>query len=45
MTIIVWLRKDLRLVDNPALYYASKVSDIIPIYIKNENDFRYNLNK
>ncbi len=30
---IVWLRQDLRLEDNPALYEASKKGVIIPIYI------------
>lgn len=32
--IIVWLRRDLRLLNNPALYYASQQSDdIIPLFI------------
>jgi deoxyribodipyrimidine photo-lyase len=34
MTTIVWLRQDLRLADNPALYQASKVDgNIIPVFI------------
>lgn len=33
-TTLVWLRQDLRLNDNPALYYAAKTNDpVIPIYI------------
>lgn len=38
MAIIVLFRKDLRLIDNSALYYAAKLSDIIPIYIKKPNN-------
>lgn len=35
---IVWLRQDLRLRDNPALYYASKQdSPVIPVYIYDES--------
>ena len=34
--IIVWFRQDLRLHDNPALYEASKVGRIIPIFIMDE---------
>lgn len=34
---IVWFRQDLRLIDNPALYEASKKFDkIIPVYIHDE---------
>lgn len=33
-TSIVWMRQDLRLTDNPALYYASQNADaVIPVYI------------
>ena len=33
-TAIVWLRQDLRLADNPALYHACrKCAHIIPIFI------------
>ena len=36
-TRLVWLRQDLRLSDNPALYYAAHTNDpIIPIYIFDE---------
>lgn len=32
--VIVWIRKDLRLSDNPALFYAAKQSSsVIPVYI------------
>ena len=37
-----WFRKDLRLVDNPALFEASKNSYVLPIYIlddKNSGEF------
>jgi deoxyribodipyrimidine photo-lyase len=35
---IVWFRQDLRLTDNPALYYAAKqYSHILPLYILDEN--------
>lgn len=33
-TCIVWLRQDLRLTDNPALYHAAQQSDVVvPVYI------------
>jgi deoxyribodipyrimidine photo-lyase len=36
-TAIVWLRQDLRLMDNPALYYAAKENDdVILLYILDE---------
>ena len=35
--IICWFRQDLRLSDNPAFYYASKNSNVIPIYILDKN--------
>ncbi len=41
MAHIVWFRQDLRLQDNPALYHACKMGDILPIYIHdtyNPND-------
>lgn len=38
MTILVWLRHDLRLTDNPALYFASQNSqNVIPLYILDES--------
>ncbi len=30
---IVWLRRDLRLADNPALYEAAKSGSVIPVYV------------
>ncbi len=36
--IIVWLRHDLRLLDNPALYHACQKSDqIVPVYILDDD--------
>ncbi|MFU8797437.1 MAG: cryptochrome/photolyase family protein [Gammaproteobacteria bacterium] len=32
-TTIVWFRNDLRLQDNPALFYAAERGNIIPVYI------------
>ena len=34
--VIVWFRQDLRLEDNPALFEASKLGCIIPIYIMDD---------
>ncbi len=34
---IVWFRQDLRLMDNPSLHYASLSSNILPVYI-HDND-------
>jgi len=34
--VIVWFRQDLRLEDNPALFEASKLGSIIPIYIMDD---------
>ena len=31
--VIVWLRHDLRLADNPALYYAAQAGRVIPVFI------------
>ena len=33
MKTIVWLREDLRLLDNPALYYAAQKGQILPVFI------------
>ena len=33
MTSIVWLRRDLRLADNPALSAAAKLGPVLPVYI------------
>lgn len=33
MTQLVWLRRDLRLADNPALYHAAKVGPVVCVYV------------
>lgn len=33
MTQIVWLRRDLRMADNPALYHAAKAGPVIAVYV------------
>lgn len=35
--IIVWFRQDLRLSDNPALYYAAQKGSILPLYILDDH--------
>ncbi|MBM7701982.1 cryptochrome/photolyase family protein [Metabacillus iocasae] len=35
--ILVWIRKDLRLVDNPALFHALKDGIAVPVYIYDED--------
>lgn len=35
---IVWFRKDLRLSDNPALFEACQLGEILPIYILEDGD-------
>ncbi len=35
--VIVWFRQDLRLEDNPALYNAAKIGQVIPVYILDDN--------
>ena len=39
---IIWFRKDLRLIDNPALYHATQNTDVLAIYILDEQhqDFK-----
>ncbi len=32
-TQLVWLRRDLRLADNPALYHAAKASPVVAVYV------------
>lgn len=32
-TVLHWFRQDLRLSDNPALYQAAQVGDVVPVYI------------
>jgi deoxyribodipyrimidine photo-lyase len=33
MNTLVWLREDLRLLDNPALHYAASIGEVTPVYI------------
>ncbi|MEM4001707.1 MAG: deoxyribodipyrimidine photo-lyase, partial [Saccharolobus sp.] len=33
MTIIFWFKRDLRVYDNRALYAASKLGEVLPIFI------------
>jgi len=33
MTQLVWLRRDLRLADNPALYHAAKAGPVVAVYV------------
>lgn len=40
MRAIYWFRQDLRLSDNPALYEAAKYSEILPLYILSDHDYR-----
>ncbi|MBD59565.1 MAG: deoxyribodipyrimidine photolyase [Citromicrobium sp.] len=43
-TQIVWLRRDLRLADNPALHAAAKAGPVVPVFILNDErpgDRRY----
>ena len=30
---IVWLRRDLRLADNPALYHAAQAGPVVPVFV------------
>ncbi len=39
-TIIVWIRKDFRLVDNPALFQAAKEGIVVPVYIHDDYEER-----
>lgn len=36
LKILVWLRQDLRLKDNPALYYAAQEGEVLPVFIWDE---------
>lgn len=36
--IIVWLRNDLRIHDNPALYHASEQGPVLPVYILDDQN-------
>lgn len=37
MTQIVWLRRDLRLADNPALYHAAKAGPVVCVYVLDDD--------
>ena len=34
--ILVWLHSDLRLMDNPALYHAAQLGEVVPVYVLND---------
>ncbi len=36
-TQIVWLRRDLRMADNPALYEAAKLGPVIAVYVLDDD--------
>ncbi|MFL0672530.1 MAG: cryptochrome/photolyase family protein [Erythrobacter sp.] len=38
---IVWLRRDLRLADNPALYHAAKAGPVIAVYVLDDESPRH----
>ena len=38
MTTIVWLRRDLRLADNPALHEAARQGRVLPVYILDDGN-------
>lgn len=40
-TQIVWLRRDLRLADNPALYHAAKAGPVIAVYVLDDESPRH----
>ncbi len=37
MTHIIWFRNDLRLIDNPAVFYGAQKGEILPLYIQDES--------
>jgi deoxyribodipyrimidine photo-lyase len=37
MTQLVWLRRDLRLADNPALYHAAKAGPVVCVYVLDDD--------
>ena len=41
MTQLVWLRRDLRLADNPALYHAAKAGPVIAVYVLDDESPRH----
>lgn len=38
---IVWLRRDLRLADNPALYHAAKAGPVVAVYVLDDESPRH----
>lgn len=40
MTTLYWLRQDLRLSDNPALLWAARCGDVLPVYIYDDTLIR-----
>ncbi len=34
---LLWLRRDLRMVDNPALYYAAQTGPVVPVYVLDDD--------
>ncbi|MFN4239657.1 MAG: cryptochrome/photolyase family protein [Erythrobacter cryptus] len=41
MTQIVWLRRDLRLADNPALFHAAKAGPVVCVYVLDDESPRH----
>ena len=41
MTQIVWLRRDLRLADNPALFHAAKAGPVVCVYVLDDASPRH----
>lgn len=41
MTQLVWLRRDLRLVDNPALYHAAKAGPVVCVYVLDDETAKH----
>lgn len=41
MTQLVWLRRDLRLADNPALYHAAKAGPVVCVYVLDDDSARH----
>nr|WP_235420883.1 deoxyribodipyrimidine photo-lyase [Jeotgalibacillus soli] len=43
MASLVWIRKDLRLHDHPALHYGIQAGEILPVYIHEENHHKWSI--
>ena len=37
MPQILWLRRDLRVADNPALYHAAKAGPVVAVYVLDDD--------